>query len=99
MVLSNGYESVSVRTVTLSLMAHKGHCHGQSEQPLLEWSNSKVIPTTITVRENSDLAGFGVLGLCCRTRLRDSCCESSVVAGCYEQLGPDDIQDQELVAI
>ncbi|NRB20492.1 MAG: hypothetical protein HRU33_23915 [Rhodobacteraceae bacterium] len=41
----------------------------------------------------------GKNGLCCTTQFRDSCCESSMVAGCHEQLGTDEIQDQELVAL
>ena len=34
-------------------------------------------------------------GLCCTNALRDSLFESSVVAGAYEQLVPDEVQDQE----
>ena len=35
-------------------------------------------------------------GLCCINRFRDSLCESSVVAGCDEQLDTEDVQDPEL---
>lgn len=39
------------------------------------------------------------LGLCCTNRLKDSLCESSVIAMRHEQLGPHEIQDQELVIL
>jgi hypothetical protein len=34
--------------------------------------------------------------LCCTNRLRDSCCESSVVADPHEQTDITDLQDHEL---
>ena len=39
----------------------------------------------------------GVEGLCCTNGVRDSLFESSMVAGGYEQLGPYEVQDHELV--
>ena len=38
----------------------------------------------------------GVPGLCCTNRLRDSCRESSAVAGLHEQTNIADLQDYEL---
>ena len=37
--------------------------------------------------------------LCCTNGVRDSLCESSVVAGEHEQLVPYDVQDQELAFV
>lgn len=36
-------------------------------------------------------------GLCCTNQARDSRFESSMIAGRYEQLDPDEVQDHELV--
>ena len=36
---------------------------------------------------------------CCTNGVRDSLCESSVVAGDHEQLVPYDVQDQELAFV
>ena len=38
-------------------------------------------------------------GLCCTYRVRDSSCESSVVAGRHEQTHPPRLQDQELARL
>ena len=40
-----------------------------------------------------------LVGLCCTNGVRDSLCESSVVAGEHEQLVPYDVQDQELAFV
>lgn len=37
--------------------------------------------------------------LCCTNPVRDSSCESSVVAGAHEQTHPPDLQDQELAGL
>ncbi|MCE8001141.1 MAG: hypothetical protein HEP70_20115 [Rhodobiaceae bacterium] len=37
--------------------------------------------------------------LCCTNRVRDSSCESSVVAGLHEQTDIPDLQDQELASL
>ena len=37
--------------------------------------------------------------LCCANHLRDSSCESSVIAGMHEQTNTLDIQDQELAGL
>ena len=37
--------------------------------------------------------------LCCTNPVRDSSCESSVVAGRHEQTHPPRLQDQELVGL
>lgn len=38
-------------------------------------------------------------GLCCTNPGKDSFHESSMVAGVHEQLGPDEVQDHELVVL
>ena len=38
-------------------------------------------------------------GLCCTNPVRDSCHESSVVAGAHEQTDTSDLQDQELARL
>jgi hypothetical protein len=38
-------------------------------------------------------------GLCCTNRVRDSSCESSVVAGMHEQTYTPNLQDQELASL
>lgn len=38
-------------------------------------------------------------GLCCTNRLGDSLFESSVIAGCHEQLVTYEVQDQELAFV
>jgi hypothetical protein len=37
--------------------------------------------------------------LCCTNRLKDSFCESSVVAGVHEQTHTPDLQNQELASL
>ena len=37
--------------------------------------------------------------LCCTNPVRGSCCESSVVAGCYEQTDTPRLEDQELARL
>ena len=43
--------------------------------------------------------GFTCKRLCCTNRLRDSLFESSVIAGCHEQLVTYEVQDQELAFV
>lgn len=43
---------------------------------------------------------FGALArLCCTNRVRDSSCESSVVAGMHEQTYTPNLQDEELASL
>jgi hypothetical protein len=42
---------------------------------------------------------LGPKGLCCTNPMRDSSCESSVVAGANEQTHTPDLQDQELARL
>ncbi len=37
--------------------------------------------------------------LCCINHVKDSLCESSMIAGVHEQLGPYEVQDHELVGL
>ena len=39
------------------------------------------------------------MGLVAQTGSRDSCCESSVIAGVHEQLAPYELHDQKLVTL
>ena len=41
----------------------------------------------------------GLSRLCCTNRVRDSSCESSVVAWLYEQTNTPELQDQELARL
>jgi hypothetical protein len=59
------------------------------------WSSSSESPHA-SCRENSTSAAPYLRGI---THGQDSCCESSVVADCHEQLDTDDLQDQELVRL
>ena len=56
---------------------------------------------TCSVFQNLALCNKGNLRcrLCCTNRLRDSLFESSVIAGCHEQLVPYEVQDQELAFV
>lgn len=45
------------------------------------------------------LIGFGSGGLCCTNLMEDSPHESCVIAERYEQFGPSEVQDQELVEL
>jgi hypothetical protein len=38
-------------------------------------------------------------GRCCTKRLRDSLCESNVVAGLHEQTGEDHVQNHQLARV
>jgi len=42
---------------------------------------------------------YTAMGLCCTNPMRDSSCESSVVAGLHEQTHISRLQDQELARI
>ena len=51
------------------------------------WRNDKHAATWLSSLER----------LCCTNELRDSSCESSMIARAHEQLGPYEVQDHELV--
>ena len=56
--------------------------------------------TRIGVRWSEvDAARTSEGGLCCTNPVRDSCCESSVIAGGHEQTEHTDLQDAELARV
>ena len=58
-------------------------------------------PTKLTIEDlDADLvADFLTHGLCCTNPVRDSSCESSVVAVIHDQTQAPDLQDQELASL
>jgi len=61
--------------------------------------NSVAGTLAATADRQSEGALDGFQGLCCTNHVRDSSCESSVVAGLHEQTNTTDLQDQELASL
>ena len=60
----------------------------------------KVYPGNAILFDKVEMHGGTIYnGLCCTNPVRDSSCESSVVAGRYEQTDTPRLQDQELAGL
>lgn len=66
---------------------NEGHCLGRGE-----WGREKYARGELARLCRSE-------GLCCTNRVRDSSCESSVVAWLYEPTNTPELQDQELARL